>query len=395
MGKNSMILPLTIALVFISVGATDFFNPSFDVEPQFFQVVARHGDRTPISVYKPLKPWFCEETYLSHGDRSGATTHSLPYPNRLYRHVYTESLLPGNCSTGRLTRIGAKQHQQLGAYYRKRYVSEMGILPSTFDNSKVQIRSTDVPRTVLSAENFITGMYPELSQQSTQVVNIHSRTFDVENLIVNTQACPNVNKAVQSILNGPVFKARNKQLQTLANHLLSVFDIAPPIKWTHIFDWLFARHSHGYPLYPGVSDEQQQQVFDQANWYMANLYSAHNVSRLGLGYFLTEIIQNMRDFQANPKLEPFRLFLAHDTSVGPLLIALRIFDGQWPPYASHIEFGLWKNKTDGEFYVTVGYQGQYINLPHQSQPFIRFQDFVQLYSNVTPTPEEYKTECFR
>ena len=55
--------------------------------------------------------------------------------------------------------------------------------------------------------------------------------------------------------------------------------------------------------------------------------------------FLSELLQNFRD-DLQEKERRLHLYAGHDTVVAPLLSALGIFDGKWPPLASRIVFEL-------------------------------------------------------
>lgn len=50
---------------------------------------------------------------------------------------------------------------ELGAALRMRYVEDLGLLPPALDNEAVWVRSTNVPRTIQSAQSLIDGLYPE------------------------------------------------------------------------------------------------------------------------------------------------------------------------------------------------------------------------------------------
>ena len=62
-------------------------------------------------------------------------------------------------------------------------------------------------------------------------------------------------------------------------------------------------------------------------------------SRLGMHPFLTELLNNFKDDSESSERR-LRLYAGHDTVVAPLLSALGIFDGKWPPLASRIVFEL-------------------------------------------------------
>ena len=51
------------------------------------------------------------------------------------------------------------------------------------------------------------------------------------------------------------------------------------------------------------------------------------------------------------------LYCCHDSTVTPLLTSLGIFDDQWPPYCSSVEFDLFENNAKEKF-VCVSYCDQ-------------------------------------
>nr|CAD7429146.1 unnamed protein product [Timema monikensis] len=57
---------------------------------------------------------------------------------------------------------GAKQQYLLGKWLRQRYID---FLPAKYDAAYIHIRSTDVDRTLMSAESNLAGLYPPVSNQ--------------------------------------------------------------------------------------------------------------------------------------------------------------------------------------------------------------------------------------
>jgi hypothetical protein len=58
-----------------------------------------------------------------------------------------------------LTATGVEQQHHLGGYIRNRYGS---LLSSNYSRKEIIVRSTDVDRTLMSAQSNLVGLYPVL-----------------------------------------------------------------------------------------------------------------------------------------------------------------------------------------------------------------------------------------
>src|SRR3990167_6492907 len=101
------------------------FSPSFaQQEKLVFAVdIVRHGDRTSIGNI-PNAP-----------------------------HVWTEGV-------GQLTATGMQREFQLGTELHKKYIQDNKLLPTNYIADSVYVRSTDLDRTLMSAQSFLMGLYP-------------------------------------------------------------------------------------------------------------------------------------------------------------------------------------------------------------------------------------------
>ncbi len=59
-----------------------------------------------------------------------------------------------------MTIAGIEQHHRLGGFLRNRYQS---LLSPNYTKSEIYVRSTDVDRTLMSAQSNLVGLYPILN----------------------------------------------------------------------------------------------------------------------------------------------------------------------------------------------------------------------------------------
>ena len=102
---------------------------------------------------------FCEKVkfvaiFLRHGARS---------PIKLidkFSKYYSWPMGPEE-----LTPLGQRQHYLLGRVLREKYIIKHNMFPNGFDPTKIYLRSTDIHRTIMSAQSFAMGLYSNGSQR--------------------------------------------------------------------------------------------------------------------------------------------------------------------------------------------------------------------------------------
>jgi hypothetical protein len=74
-------------------------------------------------------------------------------------------------------------------------------------------------------------------------------------------------------------------------------------------------------------------------------------------------------------------FSAHDSTIRNLLLALQVFDGHWPPLASHFVIEVYAGNT-GTFF-RMQYDGQLLQLPACETPVCSVSKFADLVNSYT------------
>ncbi|KNC50131.1 counting factor 60 [Thecamonas trahens ATCC 50062] len=296
------------------------------------QVVTRHGDRTPTTaIASDPATWICHASTVLSPLLDPPSHASVPSMGRLFnlRFIDGRQPLAGNCSTGQLTNIGQKQQLMLGAELRKRYVEDVPLLPGSYDADLMYVRATDVPRTIMSAEELINGMYPMPSGSSSSSQVVATWTIDTSRdpMSINPKLCPAISETIGEFLahNLTVAERVTALLLPFVPELDRALQTKDPLKALAYYDNINCRVHHDLPLpgSPPLSMAAYHALY--AAWNEVGIALFHG-SAFSLGPFYATLLDNMAAANTGGSgLAKFRLFSGHDTSVGPLLAAMGLW----------------------------------------------------------------------
>nr|QGW52011.1 acid phosphatase type 6 [Dugesia japonica] len=99
-----------------------------------------------------------------------------------------------------------------------------------------------------------------------------------------------------------------------------------------------------------------------------------------------------------------QLLSCHDTTLIPLLVCMRIYDGQWPVFMSNLIIELYKEKESNKLFTRVLYQGkvQKLNLheetcgvtnEYEKQGLLPYDDFIQFLNKYSIPDDHYGNSC--
>lgn len=289
-------------------------------------------------------------------------------PDRLYRKVYLsdEEGLKGNCSQGQLTVLGAEMHYMLGETFRQLYVEETPLIASVKD---VYVRSTDITRTIQSAMSQMQALLkddPSIRRLlggslDVSVLDIHV-VEQSSDYLAPSPSCASLIQSCNQALGSTEWAAAAASMQALASYLRTQWQVQELPEWTVINDALYSRHFHNLPMPAGVNETVREAIHNVTSWQMGFLYQDAARQRLGIGRFLNLLLQNMLPVVTSqaPPAYPFRLFSAHDTSIGMIASALGVWSGRWPGFASHIRLELYQDTSSSSpaYFVEIAYYDQ-------------------------------------
>eukprot|EP01126_Amoeba_proteus_P020686 TRINITY_DN2102_c0_g1_i16.p1 TRINITY_DN2102_c0_g1~~TRINITY_DN2102_c0_g1_i16.p1 ORF type:complete len:361 (-),score=58.34 TRINITY_DN2102_c0_g1_i16:336-1418(-) len=316
--------------------------PTLRVEPNYplkhLTVIMRHGDRAPIEKCWPNQPsWLCT---LAHQERQA------DYGNRLYTRDFMKdrNVNPGNCSSGQLTEIGLSQHIQNGIFLKKLYGDD---LPLSIDPSTTYLRSTDVPRTFLSVEALLYGLYPPEEGCSQERLTIHTMDEETETMIPNSELCSGWLEISKQYESSPQYqKFQNNIWYPLERDVEAALGFSVGDSLIMYFDCVQAVACHNLP-FPNAFTQELYDRITSANMYQYALNAffqpsgyRYNAIQIAMASFINEVITKIDSVARNESEEKLAIFSGHDVTVLPFVLAYGVWDNVWPAYASLIRIEL-------------------------------------------------------
>lgn len=354
---------------------TCYFHPSFpapvpNMTLRHVELMTRHGERTPHGSYELLKPkddWVCD----SDDAISGYIDASPETHYRRYRQVQDPRFVEigTNCRVGDLTTNGMKQHFNLGQAARKHYVSDLKFLPEYMDPSQFTFIASPYERTVKSAQSFLTGLYPPLSDN--EVLNIQTPTESFNSLIPGS--CSESDKAQTE------FAQLNSTKEYVNTNWEPLKEIAAKGKIKKSFnklysicDWIVAQKCGQSNLPDFFTDEIFEHCQKVESFYTFDIYAYKR--ELAISPTLRQIFKVTDQIISGQSEIKFVLFSSHDLTIGAFMGFFGIKKEIGPPYASAFLMELYQDQI-GDMYIRFIYNGEPLTLPDFGAELIRYDRF--------------------
>eukprot|EP00033_Pygsuia_biforma_P000990 GCRY01001134.1.p1 GENE.GCRY01001134.1~~GCRY01001134.1.p1 ORF type:complete len:483 (-),score=82.13 GCRY01001134.1:200-1576(-) len=328
------------------------------------QVIAvfRHGDRTKCQANhcwpgSQNEEWDCSLTAASVPDEH-LKGGNIPLVSRLYRKQYDEGVefFKGNCMIGQLTVKGYQQHIKNGENFRKIYHDGYHLVNAASD---VYLRSTDVPRTLQSAQAIYTGMFPaDARAQHTSLVALHTRDSVTDNLLSNHHLCPLVSEYMLEAKNSSSWKERQANVAIPLKERLFKTLKYPRLKdvpsWANLFDCIGVHTCNNRPLPAALTQDLIDQIADEAiaeYSYVTTYPDRFAAAKANLGTLINEFLVALQSAVRGEPQPPLRVYSGHDITIMPLALFFDLAQKKdWSPYASSLVFELFEmNNSSSSF----------------------------------------------
>ena len=325
-----------------------------------------------------------------HGSRSPITTFQWDHDGRW------------DIEPGELTSVGMRQHFLLGSELRQRYILTTPVLQSSYNYSQVYFRSTDVNRTIESAQSQMMGLFPAgtgpripldqaftavppinvqdlndvISSLDSQAVKYQQQPVPIhvvpgnEDLVLDAPAsCPLLGQNLQSIPSSSQYQqvvtSNPSVLQTIQS-LLNVTESQAEAKLGGLVDDLICNQFVGNALPALATPGFMENATTVFNALFALPYQSDQNARLYSSGFFQELSEVLQKVASGTEKNRFRLYSAHDTTVAGFLAGLQVYDNLQPPFASSLIFEAYiKNYA---LYVDVKYNDKTLSIPGCPSP---------------------------
>lgn len=287
---------------------------------------------------------------------------------------------------GELTPEGMRMHYLNGVEFRSRYAGT--VFSDTFYSSQIYVRSTDVNRTIMSAQSQLDGLFPlGPTLNSTQVANavppmsvqnlsaiqntlglvsiqgqyqpvpIHVMENQYDHVLVGykPEVCPAIAQIMNEVQNSPDYLAReasyNASVKAQVEQVFNTSNVSfCDAGW--IADAVACDLAAGFGVPAGLTDELYAQI-SAIDSYCNSYEFTEEGARLASSEFFKIIIKNFDLAITGMTDLRFSLYSAHDTTLAGFLSGLRVFNNKNPPFASTLLFEL--HNEGAIYYVKVIY----------------------------------------
>lgn len=329
-----------------------------------------------------------------HGDRSPIET----FPNDPIK----ESAWPQGF--GQLSQVGMEQHYELGAYIRKRYGQ---FLNESYKHQEIYVRSTDIDRTLMSAMTNLAALFPPEGisiwnpKLPWQPIPVHTVPLSEDKLLhMPFRNCPRFQELQRETLKSEEFQKRLRPYEDFIDTLakLSGYPGKDLFRiWSRVYDPLFCERAHNFTLPSWATEDAMMKLKELSELSLLSAYGIHKQkekSRLQGGVLVGEILQHMDRATQPLNHRKLVMYSAHDTTVSGLQMALDVYNGILPPYASCHLMELYLEK--GEYFVEMYYRNETHREPYPltlpgCTPSCPLTKFTELVAPVIP--QDWAAEC--
>lgn len=420
---------------------------------QLVQIIARHGERTPVSArfqnagLSSHWPYCNAARYLTEAvmNESGTFDH-ITFRRRLETFSSADDApvltrgpkgeIDNICDAGELTDKGRQTTLALGQRLRHLYINQLAFMPMTLaDADSIYLRATPIPRALQSILQVFWGMYPTRNRTPDfKPPTVITRMMADEDLFPNEGNCQRLRMLAKAFANRSAERWNQTDDMDHVNKMVGKWMPDPTKRigvdshprLSGIMDTINSTSAHGLEtrLPPEFYDSRVGEVIDKVGveeWF-SGFAESQEYRRLGVGSIVADTVSRMVGHvrgngqdgllevggsDASPgqgrggeKQIKLGLSGAHDVTLAAYLTSLGAFEGEirkWPPYTSHLAIELFRQKPGTSGSLPASPPGLSIAIKPSSAPEQSSQSaFSQWFSrifNLSPSPSPSGTQA--
>jgi hypothetical protein len=278
---------------------------------------------------------------------------------------------------GQLTPQGMRQEFELGATLRERYITQYHLLPQYYDTNTMMVRSSNITRTMMSAQSLLLGLYPldtgpslrngrKALPQGFQPIPINTVPPEQDNLLVPKHNKKQYKALLETyIFNNPEWIKKERELSPHYRTWSEVFnvEINNLVDLIAVADRLYIETLYDIKPPANLDDKQANTIMNAGQWAFLQII---NHPKYG-SVFGADLAEKINDelhlaVQQDRPLK-YLLFVAHDTTLAAQLKILGQNIEDLPPYASHINYSLF-DMGASQYEVRVTYNQKPLFIKH-------------------------------
>lgn len=266
---------------------------------------------------------------------------------------------------GQLTPKGMHQEFELGKILRERYVNQTHLLPPNYDTNSMNVRSSAMPRTMMSAQSLLFGLYPLGTGPSLntttfalpegfQPIPINTVPREQDSLLI-----PNHDKALYKklleayILNQPEWIQKDQELKDKYPQWSKIagIQITNLFELIYFSDRLMIERLYDIPIPVGLQQKEAARIIEAGRWASMNIANHPKLAAMVGSRLAQAITQEFKITTEQSRPLKYLLFVAHDTTIAAQLSLLgQSIDDI--PYTSQINYSLFDMGSNYEVRVT-------------------------------------------
>ncbi|MBX9742521.1 MAG: histidine phosphatase family protein [Chthoniobacterales bacterium] len=318
---------------------------------------------------------------IRHGDRN--PIRDIPKAP----HLWPEGLQ-------QLTPLGMHQEYELGKKHRQRYVFQEKLLPRSYQPETIYVRSTDVDRTLMSAQCFLMGLYPPGTgpliafpfqpalPHRFQPISIHTvaEKEDLMGLPNNFKELVQKNVCSTSLWQKKTAEVKPHLVawsKVTGLPLTSVNDIDADAQLGLLGDTLLIDQLKHVSFPKGLNKEDVATIIATGDWRFTAMFQNPKIGKATGGALLRDIAHYLKQAAQEKTKLKYVLYFGHDVTLLALMSALGTPLNKTPGYASDVNIALFV-RSNGEKYVQVMMNGKAVELPGSEGSNLSLDRFITL-----------------